>query len=233
MPAAFTEWTVLPHNPIEKLAPNLWRVSGKLGKRVQRQMMLAKMDDGRVVVHNAIALDDSEMAELEAWGEPSVIFVPNGFHRMDAAIWKQRYPTAKVVAPRGAKQRVAKVVGVDAVTEEMPKGERVDLQPLDGCPMEGVMITTSDDGVTLTFCDAVCNMPKLGFPMNVMMGPTGMVSAPRVMRLIAIKDKRAMAANLERLAATPDLARLTFGHGKPVTADPVGELRRVIAQLRG
>jgi hypothetical protein len=38
MPDVFTEWTVLPHRPIEKLADNLWRVSGEMGN-VQRQMV--------------------------------------------------------------------------------------------------------------------------------------------------------------------------------------------------
>ena len=56
MPKVFTEWTVLPHRPIEKLSDNLWRVSGKMGN-VRRQMVLAKLRDGRVVVDNAIALD--------------------------------------------------------------------------------------------------------------------------------------------------------------------------------
>ena len=85
----FTEWTVLEHRPIEKVANNLWRVSGLMGS-VQRQMTLARMRDGRVVVNNAIALDAASMAELEAWGEPSVLVVPNGFHRQDAALWTQR-----------------------------------------------------------------------------------------------------------------------------------------------
>ncbi len=231
MPATFTSWTVLPHKPIEKLAPNLWRVSGMMGK-TQRQMVVAKMGDGRLFVHNAIALDDAEMAELEAWGEPGVIFVPNGFHRMDAAIWKQRYPKAKVVAPGGSKKRVDKVVPVDALTDAAPSDTTVKLSPLEGCPIEGVLEVTSDSGVTLTFCDAVLNMPKLGFPMNMMLGPTGTISAPRVMRMIGIKDKKAFAAHLERLAATPRLERLTFGHGKPITDDPAGALRTVVAQIR-
>lgn len=233
MPAAFSTWTVLPHKPIEKLSPNLWRVSGTLGKNVQRQMVLARMADGRVIVHNAIALDDPEMAELEAWGEPSVIFVPNGFHRMDAAIWKQRYPKAKVYAPAGARKRVAKVVEVDGTTADAPGDASAKLMPLDGCPMEGVMEVTSDNGVTLTFCDTVLNMPKLGFPMGTIMGPTGTISAPLVMRLIAIKDKKAFASQLERLAATPNLTRLTFGHGHPITDDPAGALRKVVKQLGG
>src|SRR5689334_21741278 len=96
----FTTWTVLEHDPIEKLADNLWRVHGYMD-RVQRQMILARQPDGRLFVHNAIALDDAEMKEVEAWGTPSTIFVPNPFHRQDAFIWKQRYPEAKIVAPAG------------------------------------------------------------------------------------------------------------------------------------
>lgn len=47
-----------------------------------------------------------------------------------------------------------------------------------------------------------------------------------------MQDKRAFAAHMERLAAMPDLARLLFGHGAPITDHPGDELRRVVAQLR-
>ena len=70
MPAAFTSWTVLPHKPIE----NLRRTSGGSAAtwaRPSGRWSLAKMGDGRLFIHNAIALDDAEMAELEAWGDPA------------------------------------------------------------------------------------------------------------------------------------------------------------------
>jgi hypothetical protein len=203
------------------------------GGKVQRQMVLARMDDGRVVVHNAIALGDPEMAELEAWGEPSVIFVPNGFHRQDAFIWKQRYPKAQVIAPGAAKKRVGKAVAVDAVTEDAPKDAHVRLLPLAGMPSESVMEVTTDTGVTLTFADAVMNMPKLKGPMALFLGPTGQVSLPRVMKLLFVKDKGALAVQLEQLAATPNLERVCAGHGQPITDDPAAALCRVAAQIRG
>lgn len=233
MAAGFTSWTVLPHKPIEKLGANLWRVSGTMnGGKVQRQMVLGRMADGRVIVNNAIALDDNEMAELEAWGEPAVIFVPNGFHRQDAFIWKQRYPKAKVITPAGSRKRVAKALAVDAVTEEAPSDATVRLLPLAGVPSESVMEVTTDSGVTLTFCDGVMNMPKLGGPMGFLLGPTGQIAAPRAMRWFFVKDKAAFAQQLEALAATPRLERLTFGHGAPITSDPAGALRSVAASLR-
>jgi hypothetical protein len=232
MPRALASWTVLPHRPIEKLADNLWRVSGTMPDgKVQRQMVLARMDDGRVLVHNAIALDDAEMAELEAWGTPAILFVPNAYHRMDAAIWKQRYPRIQVIAPAGARKGVAKVVPVDGVSEQAPRDDHVRLVALDGLPGESVLEVRSDDRTTLVFCDAILNMPRLGFPMGFFLGPTGRVSAPRVVRWIAIKDRRAFAAQLARLAATPGLDRVLVGHGKPITDDPAGALRGVAAQL--
>lgn len=231
MATGFTTWTVLPHKPIEKLGTNLWRVSGKMG-RVQRQMMLARMADGRVVVHNAIALDDAEMAEIEAWGEPRVLVVPNGFHRQDAFIWKQRYPKMQVIAPSAAKKRVDKAVAVDAVTEDAPKDATVQLRPLAGMPSEVVLEVSGDSGVTLVFCDAICNFPKLGGAAGLMMAPTGRVSAPRAIRWFLLKDKRAFAQSLEQLAATPRLERICFGHGQPVTgADAATSLRAAVQTL--
>jgi hypothetical protein len=232
--ATFTTWTVLPHKPIEKLADNLWRVSGSMpgDSKIQRQMALAKLSDGRVIVHNAIAMREPEMAELEAWGTPSVIFVPNGFHRQDALIWKRRYPEAQVVTPAGSKKRVAKVVEVDGVSETAPSDATVKLVPIDGMPAESVLAVKSGGETTLVFCDAVLNMPKLGFPMGVFLGPTGTVSAPRAMRWMMLKDKKAFASQLDKLAES-GVTRLLFGHGKPITDDAPGALRKVAAQLRG
>lgn len=234
MAKTFTSWTVLPHDPIDKLAHNLWRVRGTMpDPNVRRQMVLARMGDGRVIVHNAIALSDDEMRELEAWGTPSVIFVPNGFHRQDALIWKQRYPAAAVVAPAGSRKRVAKVVAVDAVTEEAPADATVKLAPLDGFPSESVLEVRSGDDATIVFNDAVLNMPRLRGPIGMMLAPTGQVSSPRFARWFMIKNKRAFAEQLDRLAATPGLRRVLVAHGKPITEDPAAALRAVAGQVRG
>lgn len=227
----FTEWTVLEHRPIEKVANNLWRVSGLMGN-VQRQMTLARMRDGRVVVNNAIALDAASMAELEAWGEPSVLVVPNGFHRQDAAIWKQRYPKLTVVAPPRGKKRIEKIVAVDALADEAPGDDTVRLSTMDGHTSDVLMTVTSDDGVTHIFCDQILNLKKKGGPAGFFLGPTGRVSAPRVTRWIAIKDKSAFRGHVDRLAATPDLKRLLFGHGSGVHENAAAELRGVVEQLR-
>jgi len=85
MVKANTSWVVLPHQPIDKLEPNLWRVQGTLrGMALKRVMTLIRLEDGRVVIHSAIPLEEQAMAEIEAWGNPAVLVVPNGWHRLDA-----------------------------------------------------------------------------------------------------------------------------------------------------
>jgi hypothetical protein len=234
MAKCFTEWTVLPHDPIEKVADNLWRVSGLMTDgKVQRQMVLARMKDGGIIVHNAIALDEASMKEIEAWGTPSVLFVPNSFHRQDAAIWKKRYPDLQVVAPAGGKKRIAKIVPVDATIEGARGDETARLRTLAGAPGVGVLEVRSGDELTAVFCDSILNMKRLKGIPGFFLGPTGKVSVPRFARLMIIKDRRAFTRQIGELAATPGLRRLMFAHGKPVDTDPAGALRQVVTQLGG
>src|SRR5687768_7029172 len=122
---AFEIWTELPHGPIEKLGDNIWSVSGTMpNPKVQRRMTVARLGNGGLVVHNAIALDDASMKELEAFGEPAFLLVPNGFHRQDAFIYKQRYPKIRVLCPRAAMGKVKQVVMPDGSYDDMPKDSR-------------------------------------------------------------------------------------------------------------
>ncbi len=114
MPKPFTEWTVLPHGKLSRLDDNLLSVTGDLHMPVgdfPRRMTVVRLHDGRLVVYSAIALDEAEMAALEAFGEPAFLVVPNDIHRMDAKIWKDRYPRARLVAPAGCTSRWKKSSG--------------------------------------------------------------------------------------------------------------------------
>src|SRR5690606_40207152 len=87
-----SDWKVGEHGPIEKLEPNLWRVEGEVaGTSLRRVMVLAKMADGGVVVHNGIALEEYLMREIDDWGEVRYVVVPNAYHRLDCARFKRRY----------------------------------------------------------------------------------------------------------------------------------------------
>ncbi len=233
MAKAFSSWTVLPHKPIEKLEDNLWRVEGEMnGGKVQRAMVVARLKDGGLVIHNAIALGDAEMKELEAFGQPKILVVPNGFHRQDARIWKERYKDLRVVCPAGARNKVEQVVPVDATLDDAGGDDTVTLTHVDGVKNgEGVMLVRSGDKSSLVFCDLLMNMARRTGLVGFFLAPTGRPSVPRVMRWMGVKDKPALVSHLGRLADTPGLRRVLVGHGSTITADPAAALKSAVKEL--
>jgi hypothetical protein len=228
---SFTEWTVLPHDGIKKLAPNLWTVSGTMPKGNQRRMTIARLADGRLIVHNAIALDPNEMSELDAFGDVAAILVPNGFHRQDARIWKDRYPAAKVYAPRAAMAKVGKLVPVDGDYDAVPRDADVHAEHLDGMNgKEGVLLARSGSALTAVFNDVVLNMPPARGMMGLFLAPTGRPSVPRFTRLFMLKDKALLEQHLGRIAGD-GLTRVLPGHGRTLDVDAAETLRRVAAEL--
>ena len=235
MAKAHDTWKVWPHGPIEKLSERVWRVQGDIvGMPMKRVMTIARRGDGSLVVHNGIALADAEMAEIDAWGKVGMIVVPNGYHRIDAKVFHDRYPQATVAAPAGAKKRVEEVVPVSATYAELPADESVTFQTLDGTKeREGVMIVREPSGTTLVFNDAVFNMPHAsgfsGFIFRRVTGSSGGPRVSRIMKLFVISDKQAFRAHLERLAELPDLRRIVVSHHEVIDQDPAATLRRVAA----
>jgi hypothetical protein len=236
MAKANSTWTVLPHRPIEKLEDNLWRVEGDLpGMPLKRVMTLARRSDGGVVIHNGIALEESAMREIEAWGKPAVLVVPNGYHRLDAMVFKQRYPALKVLCPRGATKAVAEVVAPDGTYDDLPHDENVRLEHLAGtAEREGVMIVRSGGRTSLVFNDAIFNMPHKsgfsGFVMRYLTDSSGGPKVTRIGRMFVMKEAPALRAHFERLA-TPDLARIIVSHEDVINDKPADTLRAIAATL--
>jgi hypothetical protein len=183
------EWNVRPHGPIEKLAPNLWRVWGSVpGMTLKRTMAVARRDDGRLVIHSAIALDEPSMTELETWGKPA---------------FKRRYPDLRVYAPAGSRAKVESRIAVDGTYDDFPGDASVKTQRLAGVnDIEGVVIVRSPDGTTVVVNDAVFNMDRkrdiLGFLFTAVMGSAPGPRVSRLFKVAAVKDKNAMRADLRQ-----------------------------------
>ena len=219
MPRAFDKWRVLPHRPIEKLADNLWRVEGDLdGIALKRVMVIVKLGDGTLLLHNPIALGAQPMIELEAWGTPAYIVVPNGFHRLDARIFKQRYPEARVMGQSGHRKRIDQVIPLELVYEDFAGDGSVRFEYLDGlAKVEAAMLVRSADGETMVVTDGIFNLQqKLPGFVGGFFHFIGSKPGPRVTwlaRTFMVKDRRAYAAHLKKLAETPNLRRVIVAHG--------------------
>jgi len=229
------EWKVLNHGPIEQLTDNLWRVVGSIpGMSLKRVMTIAKMCDLRLVFHSPIALDASTMAEIEKWGPPGYVIVPGGYHRMDSPAYKKRYPAIQVLAPRGSRAKVEEVMPVDGTYEDFPEDTSVALQMIPGIgEKEGAMIVRSSDGVTVVLNDVVMNMDRkrdpLGYLFTTLMGSAPGPRVSRLAKLALVKDKQALRAELERLAAIPNLVRLVVSHENVARGNDAAEALRKAA----
>lgn len=238
MPKPFTEWTVLPHSKLSRLDDNLLSVTGDLHMPVgdfPRRMTVVRLHDGRLVVYSAIALDELEMQALEAFGEPTYLVVPNDIHRMDAKIWKDRYPQLRVVAPAGVRKQVEEIVAVDDTAPNFGDPQ-VQFVTVPGTQeREAALVVRTWSGTTLIVNDLIWNLddrPGVGGWLFHMLGFTG--QGPRIPALVelrGIKDKDALRGQLERWARIPGLNRIIVSHGKIVSRDAPAVLDRLAESL--
>jgi hypothetical protein len=230
-------WPRRRHGTLQPLADNLWLVEapvpGLLAYR--RQMVVVRDAQRRLLLHSVIALDDPGMAQLEALGTPTWLVVPNGYHRLDAPAYKDRYPSISVVAPRGAVARVQRAVRVDMTYEEFPAGACLQLvaAPWKDAA-EGVVSVQSADGVSLLFNDLLWTPAAAGWTGRLQ---RLLRQEPQVpwfaRRTIArgVARRQQLRRWLLQLADTPRLARVIPGHGAIVAREPRAVLQRVAAAL--
>lgn len=232
------EWSaaVYPHGRAESQAENLWLVRGSLPRGpLPRNMVIHRTPSGRLWLHSALAMDAAGMAALEALGEPGWLVVPNGFHRLDAARYKERYPGLRVLAPAAACAAVEKVVAVDgSCEEELPAAGIRCLQPAGVKPGELIYEIPVPGGVALVATDLWFHLPhQPGFGGLILrlMGSSGAFGMTRIGRWMMLQDKAALRRWMLDLAARDDIRTVLVAHGDPLTGDCGSALRQAAERL--
>ena len=237
MTAPHTHWTVLPHGKLQSLEDTILTVTGTVKTPVgtfERRMTVVRLNDGSLVLYSPIALDEEQMDELEAFGQPAFLVVPGSHHRIDARIFKDRYPAAKVIAAPGARSAVEEIVTVDA-TEADFSDPSVTLMTVSGTSQnELALLASAGGGTTLILNDILANVQNATGVNGVIARLFGFAGErpqiPLPEKLSLIDDKKALAAQFLAWAQIP-LKRIVASHGEPVTDDPAGVLREVAATL--
>lgn len=113
---------VHPHGPLHQIAGNTWQVTGSLAKgHVPRNMVVHKMANGGLWLHSVVALDETRVQELAALGRPEIMVVPSGLHRLDAAVYRARFPQLQVLCPRAARPPEGKVLVLTDMLFNLPR----------------------------------------------------------------------------------------------------------------
>jgi hypothetical protein len=229
-------WTVVGEPSIEEVSDTLWIVRGHVPKLpLGRTMVVVRMEDRRLLVHNAIALPPADQERLDQHGEIGFIVVPSGYHRLDARRYAERYPDAEIVCPLGAKAKVEEVVPVDVTYDQFEGDSVVSLRHAAGVGDKEGVLTVSDAGErTLVFNDLLFNVDHLPGFFGLVSRIIGSTGGPRVtwlFRRMALQDEEALRAFLQRLAATEGLVRIVPGHGQVITEAPGPTLAAVAERL--
>ncbi len=237
MAAPFQQWTVLPHEKMRSLDDKLVTVAGELPMPFgdfPRRMTVVRLADGRLVIFSAVALDEPEMRALEKFGTPSFLIIPSDIHRMDAKIWKDRYPDIRVIAPPGARKKTEELIGVDATEPDFgdPSVRYVTVPGTEG--REAALLVHTSTGTTLVLCDLIWNVHHRsgfgGFLFRLFRLTSEKPQIASVVRA-KIKDKRALRDQLITWSNLDGLNRIVVSHGDIVESDPPRVLREIADSL--
>jgi hypothetical protein len=175
------------------------------------------------------------MRELEAFGTPAYLIVPNDIHRLDAKCWKDRYPHLTVVAPAAARKKVEQVVPVDATSIDFgDPSVRFMAVPGTG-EREAALVVETHEGTSVILNDVIFNLhnrPGLSGWLFKALGMTGDAPhVPPVIKLRQVKDKGALRVQLEQWSRLPNLKRVIISHGAIIEDAPSAALDRIAKDL--
>lgn len=228
----------MPHRPLREVDDGLWIVEsvvpGIPGRNFPRTMSVVRLDDGALLLHNAIPVDEPTWAAIERLGRIAVLLLPSAFHTVDAHAVAVR-AGARVLAPAAARAEIDAIIRTDGDFSALRVDPHVRMEPLDGVRNgEGVLSVERGGRVSLLVCDAILNVAHLPGPWGLVwrvMGFTGSPGPTRLWRRRVMSDREALRAHLLRLAARPGLARLVPSHGPVIEGDVGAVLRDVAARL--
>jgi hypothetical protein len=238
MPQPFNEWKVLPHGKLTTIEDDVLTVIGEIPMPVgdmMRRMTVVRLRDRRLVIFSAVALDEEEMRALEEFGDPAYLIVPNDHHRLDAKIWKDRYPAIQVITPPGAREKVEKVVAVDATRFDFDDPDVMLVTVAGTRQREVALEVRRPSGMTLVLNDVVGNIRDAsgfgGWMLRLMGFAGNEPHVPIPVRVTMINDKAALAAQFRQWAELASLKRILVSHGTIIEDDPRGALRKLAASL--
>jgi hypothetical protein len=231
MPRPPRPWIVTPHDPIEKLDDNLWSVQSPVpGVPIRRRMCIIKRSDGQLAFLNAVPLDDQTLAEVTAWGKPAFLIIPHDQHGIDADAFSKRLGL-KIYGPQASQAKMRARWEVAGTLDELPPDPHVAFESLEGTKTgEPVGIVRCGGRVSLLFNDAYQDWT--GYPVPLPMRILGFSGGPKVVPIfkwVFTRDRAALKAHLDKLAALPGLERIVPCHGFIRTSDAASTLKRVAA----
>jgi hypothetical protein len=220
-----------------ELSPGtLWHVTATFrgnGPPWRRMIVYRPPQTSSLLLLSPTAVPEDVMSEIDKLGTVEVLIVPNSYHRTDAAVFKDRYPDAKVACPPGwVRKGVSEVVAVDMDSRELSLryndsvrvvriGGLCDLNESEGDFEYAYEFRCADGTWAYAVTDTLFNFSQNGF-MNWVFGSRGIVNqkdgsstTPRVGRISKwFMHSKTDCANFYRtMAKREDVSMILMAHG--------------------
>ena len=209
---------------------NLWTVDGDVpGLPIRRRMTIIKLATGNLMFFNAVPLEHEALEEVRSWGKPATLVVPHHQHMIDGHAFREKLGL-KLYGPAQLAKEISQRAELAGDLDAIPKDDHVLVHASLGNKLGEPVIEVRSGGgarVTLIFGDLIQNTPSasLSLPLRLF-GFGGQVKVTPVFKLMFVKDKPRLKAQLLQLSETPKLSRLLPSHGEVASADAAALLRR-------
>mmetsp|Transcript_17657 Transcript_17657/g.30435 ORF Transcript_17657/g.30435 Transcript_17657/m.30435 type:complete len:301 (-) Transcript_17657:195-1097(-) len=222
-------------NGLVALCPStLWHVTAKFkgnGPPWRRMIIYRPSGTQSLILLSPTAVPEDVMAAIDKLGAVSILLVPNSYHRTDVAVFKQRYPEAKVACPPGwVRKAVSEVVEVDMDARELTAtfqdavkviriGGLCNPNESEGDFEYGYEFRLSNETWAYAVTDTLFNCPEKGF-LNWALCTRGLEHpdghrTPRVGRISKLfMNSRANCAEFYRgMGQRDDVSMILLAHG--------------------
>jgi len=206
------------------LGDGLWVVAAPFslfGMRIGTRMTLVRLEDGSLVLHSAVPIDDALAEEIDALGPVRHVIAPNAFHHLFAQPALDRWPAARSWAAPGLEKK-RRDLRIDARFDEdaaLPFSRELEPLTIRGSKLGETVLLHRRTG-TIVSSDLTENFVSSDhLPTRLYLKASGVYGQPGWSRLLRwlYDDRKRARASIERLLRW-DFDRVVLAHGEPLTS---------------
>lgn len=225
---------------MRRLADDLWVVERPLrfgGLELGTRMTVVRLDDGSLLLHSPVAVDEGLVAALKEVGVPRYVVAPNRFHHLYAGQWRGAFPDCRLFVAPGLVEKRPDLAWDGVLSSEAPPAwaGQVDQELFEGVPIMGEVVFLHRASRTLLTCDLAFNVgaeaplaTRLAFRLLGAYERFG----PSLVERLLVRDRAAARASLERILAW-DFDRVVVTHGAVLESGGKAALRQGYRWLLG
>jgi Domain of unknown function (DUF4336) len=220
---------------LKRIAENVWAHEKDIrmgpGMNMPGRATILRLDDGRLIVHSPLAIDDATAKEIDALGDVRFLVAPNCMHWMFVKAAKERYAKARVFAAPGLAKKLGSFPSEPLpVSGELDGACGVRVESVQGAPSMEEHVLFHEPSRSLLVTDLIFNLHEcrsFGMRLFLRLGGCWKRTAQSKMWRFLVKDRAAAAQSAQTILGL-DFERIVVAHGNVIEDDAREQARRAL-----